>query len=267
MTRLTILQRARVTRTAPLRALRALAATAALAACGTEDAADPLAPNAPTGRVRFVNVITDASRAVVNATLEGQTFGVNLGYLATTPASLPAPASAPYSPVYTGDRTIVLKRTADTTVTVAALAFTSVAGEDRTVYATGGAGGSAVTAFITLDDNQAPAAGQARVRVVHLSPAAGPVDVFVTAPNANLATATPTLAGVAVRSASTYLAVPAGTYQVRVVPAGTAPAARAGAVALNVASLVLAAGAARTIVAADAATGGTPLRSLVLVDR
>jgi hypothetical protein len=247
-------------------ALHAAAACAA-AACGTKDAPDPLAPTGPTGRVRFVNVITDTTRGRVNALLEGLPIGVNVVYTGACPACLPAPSTAPYAPVYAGGRTLVLRRTADTAVTVATLAFEAAANDDRTVYAVGGAGGAAVTAFVTSDTNPAPAAGQARVRVVHLSPTAGPVDVFVTAPGANLATATPTLANVPVRGVSGYLALPAATYQVRVVPAGTAPASRAENVAINVASLALAAGANRTIVAADRNSGGAPLQAFVLVDR
>jgi hypothetical protein len=240
---------------------------AAAAACGTEDAPDPLAPTGPVGRVRFVNVITDTTRGRVNATLEGLPIGVNVTYAVACPACLPAPSTAPYAPVYAGSRTLVLRRTADTSAAVAALAFEAGADEDRTVYATGGAGGSAVTAFVTRDTNPAPAAGQARVRVVHLSPTAGAVDVFVTAPGADLAAATPTVANLPVRGVSAYLTPAAGTYQVRVVPAGTAPAARAANVAINVASLALAAGTNRTIVAADRNIGGAPLQAFVLVDR
>jgi len=61
--------------------------------------------------------------------------------------------------------------------------------------------------------------------------------------------------------------VAAGTYQIRVVPAGTAAAARAGAVAINVASLALVANTVRTIVAADNNIGGAPLRAFALADR
>ncbi|MFY7948034.1 MAG: hypothetical protein ACOVRP_02365, partial [Gemmatimonas sp.] len=53
-------------------------ASALFAACGTTDAAAPFAPTGPTGRVRFVNVITDTTRGRVNAILEGLPFGVNL---------------------------------------------------------------------------------------------------------------------------------------------------------------------------------------------
>lgn len=236
-------------------------------ACGTKDAEGPLAPSGPQGRVRFVNVITDTTRGRVNAILEGLPFGVNLAYTQSTPATLAAPSTANYAAILSGPRSLVLKRTADTNVVVATIPFTVSEGQDRTVYAIGGTAGSAVTSVITADVNTAPAAGQARVRVMHLSPTAGPVDVFVTAVGADLATATPSVAGATYQSASNYLALPAGTYQVRVVPAGTAPAARAAAVTINVASLVLASGNGRTIVAADNNVGGAPLRAFVLTDQ
>ena len=69
------------------------------------------------------------------------------------------------------------------------------------------------------------------------------------------------------QTASAYLTVPAGTYQLRVVPAGTAAPSRAGAVVINLASLALAVGNGRTIVAADNNIGGAPLRAFVLNDR
>lgn len=237
------------------------------AACGTKDATGPLQPSGPQGRVRFVNVITDTTRGRVNAILERVPFGVNLTYGQSTPAALAAPSTAFYAAVLAGSRSLVLKRTADTNVTVATVPFTVTENQDRTIYAIGGAAGSTVTSLITTDDNPAPAAGQSRVRVVHLSPTAGAIDVFVTAVGADLAAATPTLAGVAYQGASAYLALAAGTYQVRVVPAGTAPAARGGAVSINVPSLVLASGAGRTVVAADNTTGGAPFRAFVLSDR
>jgi len=237
------------------------------AACGTKDATGPLQPSGPQGRVRFVNVITDTTRGRVNAILERVPFGVNLTYTQSTPASLAAPSTAFYAAVLSGSRSLVLKRTADTNVTVATIPFTVSDNQDRTIYAIGGTGGSTVASLITNDDNPAPSAGQARLRVVHLSPTAGAVDVFVTAVGADLATATPTLTSVASQGASAYVSLAAGTYQVRVVPAGTAPAARAGAVSITVPSLVLASGAGRTVVTADNTTGGAPLRAFVLSDR
>ena len=239
----------------------------AAAACGTKEAASPLAPSGAVGRVRFVNVINDTTRGRVNAILELVPFGVNLTYTQSTPATLPAPATANYSAILAGSRTLVLKRTADTNTTVATIAFTVAEGQDRTVYAVGGTAGSAVSSFLTTDDNTVPASTQTRVRFVQLSPTAGAVDVFVTAVGADLAVATPSLSNVTYQSASAYLAVNAGTYQLRAVPAGTAAAARAAAVSVNLASVALTGGTVRTIVAADNTTGGAPLRAFTLTDR
>lgn len=258
-------QRVRVTDRAKRVVLSGLLVVAA--ACGTKDAASPLQPSGAVGRVRFVNVITDTTRGRVNAMLELVPFGVNLTYAQSTPALLPTPATANYSAILAGSRTLVLKRTVDTNTTVATISFTITDGQDRTVYAIGGTAGGAVSSFVTTDDNPVAASTQTRVRFVQLSPTAGAVDVFVTAVGADLATAAPTLTNVAYQSASTYLALNAGTYQVRAVPAGTAAAGRAAAVTINLAGTVLTGGTGRTIVAADNTTGGAPLRAFVLTDR
>jgi hypothetical protein len=248
--------------------LGALCVAAALvAACSTKEAPDPFEPTGPTGRVRLVNVITDATRGRVNASLEGLVFTVDLQYAQAAPANLPAPATAPYAAVYSGNRTFVLKRTADTTVTVATFPFTISDSQDRTVYAVGGVGGSAITSVITTDDNPPGTPGQTRLRVVNMSPTAGPVDVFVTAVGADLATATPRASGLAYQAASAYFTVTPGAYQVRAVPAGTAPANRAASVTINLATTTFASGTGRTIVLADNAPGGAPLRAFVIADR
>jgi hypothetical protein len=247
------------------------AAALGLIACGTKEAPGPLEPNGPTGRIRFVNLINDPARNPVNAILEKVPFGVNVGYGGSTPSSLPAPNTANYSAILTGDRSLVIKKTADTTVTVASFTLTIAQGVDRSVYAIGGAGGGAVTAFSIADDNAtAPAAGQVRIRVVNMSPVAGAIDAFVTAPNADLSTATPVASGVGLQSASAYVNIGAlSTYQFRAVPAGTAPANRGASVLVSItpSSPLLSAGTGRTFVVADKAAGGAPVTAFVLTDQ
>jgi hypothetical protein len=244
-----------------------VAVTLLSAACGTKEAPDPLSPSGTQGRIRFVNLITDTTRGRVNAILELVPFGVNLTYTQSTPATLPSPATALYSPILSGSRSLVLKRTLDTNTVVGSYPITITEGQDRTMYAIGGTGGSAVTTYITTDDNTLPTtATNARVRLVHLSPTAGAVDVFITATGADLSTATPTVSNVSNQSASSYVTLAAGTYQVRAVPAGTAPASRAAAVSIT-ASITLTGNTVRTIVAADNNVGGAPLRAFVLSDR
>ena len=237
------------------------------AACGTKEAPGPLEPSGSTGRVRFVNLINDPTRIPVNAILESVPFGVNLGYGGTTPASLPSPSTATYSAILTGGRTLVLKKTADTSVTVATLPFTVADGTDYTVYATGGNGGGAVTNFISTDANPVPTASQVEVRILNLSPAAGALDVFVTAPNADLSAATPTASNLGYQATSQYVVFAPATYQVRAVPAGTLPAARSSSITVTINNVALAGGTGRTVVVADRAAGGAPLTGFVLSDR
>jgi hypothetical protein len=241
-------------------------------ACGTKEAPTGLQPTGATGRIRFVNLVTDPARNPVNAILEQVSFGVNLGYGGSTPSSLPAPNTANYSAIYAGSRSLVLKKTADTTVTVASFTLAMTENQDRTVYAVGGTGGGAVTSFSTIDDNTtAIPAGQTAVRVVNLSPSAGAIDVFVTAPNADLATAAPVAFNLAPSTASPYLNIAAITaYQVRVVPAGTAAANRSANVLVSITPTTpatLGAGTGHTIVVADKAAGGGPPTAFVLTDR
>jgi hypothetical protein len=237
-----------------------------LSACSTKDASAPFEPTGPSGRVRLVNLITDPVRARVNATLEAQIFTVDLQFAQAAPANLPAPSTAPYAPVYTGQRTFVLVRTADPTATVATLGVTIATDQDNTVYAIGGAGGGAVTGFVTTDQNPAAGATETRLRIVNMSPTAGSVDVFVTAVGADLATATPR-ATLSYQAASAYFTVAPGTYQVRAVPAGTAPGDRAANVTINLASTTFTGRTGRTIVLRDSSGGGAPLGAFVLVDR
>jgi hypothetical protein len=242
-------------------------ATVATAACGTKEAPSGLQPTGPTGRVRFVNLITDTTRGRVNAILEGVPFGVNMTYTNATPASLATPSTANYAAVYTGNRVLVLKRTADTTNTVATINFTVAEGQDRTIYAIGGAGGSAVTSLVTTDDNTAASSAQTRLRVVNLSPTAGAVDVFLTGAGADLATATPLVSALAYQAASASALATPGTYTLRAVPAGTPAASRNTAVTITLTGLTLAGATGRTVVLADRSTGGAPLTAFVLTDR
>jgi len=244
-----------------------IVAAGVAAACGTKDAPDPLQPTGAQGRIRFVNLVTDPSRNPVNAILEGVPFGVNLAYGGTTPSSLPSPSTANFSAILEGPRTLVLKKTADTSVVVGTLQITVGANTDYTLFATGGTAGGAVTAFTVGDNNPAITSGQVRIKFINMSPAAGPVDVFVTAANADLAAATPVATNVAVRTEFAGALFAAGTYQIRTVPAGTAPAARAAAVNSSITPPAIPANGGRTIVLADAAGGGAPLRSFALPDQ
>jgi hypothetical protein len=110
------------------------------------------------------------------------------------------------------------------------------------------------------------------MRIVNMSPTAGAVDVFVTAAGADLSTATPRVSGLAYQAASSYFTVAPGSYVIRAVPAGTAPASRNASVTVTSATqaaptIAFAGGTGRTGVLADNSGGGAPLRAVAIVDR
>src|SRR5207302_3199833 len=66
-----------------------------------------------------------------------------------------------------------------------------------------------------------PSTGNVKLRLVNASPAAGSVDIYVTAPAASLATSTPSLTNVPFKTASSYLTMLAGSYEIRVTTTGS----------------------------------------------
>lgn len=117
-----------------------------------------------------------------------------------------------------------------------------------------------IAPLVLEDDLTVPAAGQVKLRVVHGAPSAPAVDVYATAVGADINAATPVLTNVPFRAFSDYLEVPAGTYQLRVTPAGTKT------VVID-ATVNLVSGQIRTVVARDAVGGGAPFGAIVLADR
>jgi hypothetical protein len=228
-----------ITRTLAL----ALAATVTLTACGDDD--DPLAPE-QTAQLRVVHASPDAPN--VDVLVDGNAA---LGNVAFKGASS-------YLAVPSGARNLRVRATGTSTVVIDQNA-TVAAGRAYTVIATGRV--ASIAPLVLEDDLTPPTAGNIKLRLVHASPTAPNVDIYVTTPTADLATATPTLTNVPFRAASPYLQVPAGTYRVRIVPAGTRT------VAIDVNNVALAAGQIRTAIAVDAPGGGAPLGAILLADR
>lgn len=99
------------------------------------------------------------------------------------------------------------------------------AGMEYAVSAIGGANGWPLEFFVLEDDNSAPAAGNAHLRIAHTAPfAAGLADteVDICTQDGNLVAG---LAAVPYKVASGYLPLPAGTYDLKVALADTTPCA------------------------------------------
>jgi hypothetical protein len=187
-------------------ALAALALTSN--AAFAQSASASASAGASDALVRVAHLASDAPNVDVYvdgepvAELTDVPYGTVSGYL-------PLPAGTHQVTVYaTGDTSTPV---IDTTVEVAG-------GLPYTIAAIGLVEDGSLTAQVYEDDLRAPAAGDAKLRVVHASPDAGPVDVVPRGGD-------PLVEALTYPDASPYAEVPAGTYTLDVNAAGTNQAA------------------------------------------
>lgn len=113
---------------------------------------------------------------------------------------------------------------------------------------------------LILTDDARPVATNAKVRIVHASPTAQDVDIYVTAPEAGIAEVDPTLSAVPFKANTGYLALPAGDYDVTVTLPGTKD------IAIGPATISIADGGVYTAIARDPLPGQMEFGLIVLVD-
>ena len=74
---------------------------------------------------------------------------------------------------------------------------------------------SQIKALVLSDTDSAPGESNLKIRVVHASPSASAVDVYVTTPDADLSGLNPTITNLAFQDATDFLEISEGTYQIR----------------------------------------------------
>ncbi len=158
-------------------------------------------PDPERARVRAVHASPDAP--AVDILVNGGVAFANVPFRAISDYALLPPGTYNIQVVPAGATTPVV---IDANVTVAA-------GKDYTVAATGQL--ASIAPLVLVDDNSAPAAGNAHVRFIHLSPNAPAVDIAVAGGGPVI------FANVAFGEVGTYTPVPAGTYNLEVRLAGT----------------------------------------------
>jgi hypothetical protein len=218
-----------------------LAATAMTAACDDDDNTGPEGE----ARVRVVHASPDAPD--VDVLVDDSPVLTDVPYLATSDYLVWAPGSRNLKVNAAGTATSVI----DADVNL-------VDGTDYTVIASGLA--AEIKPIVLEDDTSEPAAGIARVRAIHGAASAPAVDIYVTAPDADLDTETPTLTNIVLGDVADYIEAPAGDYQVRVTTTGTK------IVVIDSGTLTLESGQVRTAIAVDAPGGGAPFDLLILED-
>lgn len=202
-----------------------------------------LAADAGYARIRVVHAVPDAGG--VDVLLDGSQAAANLEYQDLTP----------YLRVPSGAHNIVVVPTGTTTPEVINTDVLLNPMQDYTIAAAGLSGSDSVEPLVFMDDNSFTESGQARLRFIHLSPNAPPLDLLQ-------AGTTPELfSDIEFGEASDYAAVDAGTYNLEVQPTG------ADDVVLTINDAVLQSGNVYTVyvfgLAEDAAT---PLAAVLGVD-
>jgi hypothetical protein len=199
-------------RTTTRRYLALTLATSVLAAATACDDDDPAGPAQP-GSVRAVHAIGNGP--AVDLLVDGAAL---TGY-----SNVAFKANGAYQSVAAGSRDFVVRQNGTTTALLTANDQAITSGTRYTIVALGRAGatGALAPTFRIIPDAAAPAAGQATLRILHASPAAGNVDIYVTAPNADLANEQADFTNVAFNANPVSINLAAGTYRIRLTTAGT----------------------------------------------
>ena len=172
---------------------------AAIVGCGGDD-------NNDEARLRVFHASPDAPN--VDVLVDGGSVLENVPYA----------AASEFLPLTAGKRRITVTAAGTNTAVIDAeleLGHNS----DNLVVAAGKV--DEIAPIVTTADRSAPPEGSARVRVLHAAASAPAVDVYVTAPGAEIGGVEPVLSNVPFRAISDYLTVPAGSYDVTVTVAGT----------------------------------------------
>ena len=205
-----------------------------------------------TSRFRYVQASTVAPGAV-DVEIDSKTVLTGIGF-GQTPS---------YQKVNSGSHTVGIFLTG-TTTNPSFTGTVSFPSGDTTLISTNPFGSIALAPF--TDDNTAPASGDFKLRLIHASPTAGNVDVYIITPPGSISGLSPQTKNLAFSatggsSATSYFSLAAGNYEIVMTQTGTQ-----NPISGLDASYTFSAGQIRTIVILDSPVGGGPWTQLPLND-
>jgi len=109
---------------------------------------------------------------------------------------------------------------------------------------------TSVTAVTLTDNNSSPSSGQFNLRIVQASPSLGAADVYVVSPGTSLSSTAASVTDLSFESASTYLPLAAGTYEIYFTPTGQKTAS------IDSGAISFSSGEVRTVVGLNGSNGG-----------
>jgi Domain of unknown function (DUF4397) len=109
---------------------------------------------------------------------------------------------------------------------------------------------SSPESLVLVDDNSAPASGDAKLRLINVSPSLGTADVYIVSPGTDINTVSPTISNFAFGSTSAYQSLAAGNYEIIYAFAGQK------SIAVDSGSLSLSSGQIRSFVGLNGQSGG-----------
>ena len=195
--------------------------------------------------VRVIHAVPDAPAVDVyinDAMAMGAPTIEDLAYPQAFPTPVPA-GSDSYAALEAGtNNVLVTVANNGGAVAIEATDLELAAGQQYSVYAAGTL--ATIAPFVTEDDDRSVAT-EARVRIIHLAPSAGLVDIYVTAVGADIADENPTLEDVDFQADTGYLSLAGMSYDVTVTLADTKT------IAIGPATVTLSDGGVYTAVARD----------------
>ena len=188
-----------------------------------------------TAPVRMLNA--SPGEATLNGYMNSSLFANSVSY---------ATASG-YVNVAAGSPTL---RVAPPAATMASITQTLslVSGTSYTVMVAGHP--PTLSAILLTDNNSPPSAENMNLRVINASPSLGTADVYVVRPGTSLNTVSPTVSALNLLSASSYLSLAAGNYEIDFTPTGRT------VVLINSGVLTFSPGQVRTVVGLNGAVTG-----------